>query len=402
MAGPRIVVLSPWQPDQILALSTLPALVSALRARGADAHLHGRWDFDWQPGDLTAPRPLTWKQRLWRLMVLAVPNSHDPYGIYTPPDDAYGHPLRWREPPSRRAKLDQAFWASLDLTGVDVVVAPGWANARRALEHPTRRRGTRVVVGDFHMLEGAVQWARERAGDTTRIATGGWWPDDDLVVHACFPSFQTLYRNAGVPQDVVRWMPYPLHVPHHAGPVAPSDAAYVFAGGRHDRDWSTMATAASELGALAHPIHAHAPSDLVRSAGPVLALGEVDVATFCRAVRDSRFVIVPLHGDDASRAAGISVAALAIAAGRPVVGTDTPAMRDTVQEGVNAVLVPARDPHALAQAIRDLDADPERLARLGAGAQEASRLMDVAVWAERVLADAPPGARRSGPGAGPG
>ena len=388
MAAPRVVVLSPWQPDQILTLSTLPALTRALVAQGADARLHGRWDFDWQEGDLSAPRPLTRAQTVWRTLVRLLPGTTDPYGTYAPPDGLYGHPLRWSEPESRRAQLDDAFWSSLDLSTTDVVVAPGWTTARRALEHPTRRAGCRVIAADFHMLEGCVPWARERAGDGVRISTGAWWPGDDLVVHACFPSFAKLYENAGVPLRSVRWMPYPLYVPHHAGARDVSSASFAFAGGRHDRDWSTLTAAGDRLTDLSRPIRVHAPRDAVPARAPFDPRGEVNVADFSDAIRHSRFVIVPLHGDDATRAAGISVAALAIAAGRPVIATDTPAMRDTVTDGVDAVLVPARDPRALADAIHALDADPARLAALAKGAVHAAHQMDTTAWATRVIREA--------------
>lgn len=388
MAAPRVVVLSPWQPDQILTLSTLPALVRALAAQGADARLHGRWDFDWQAHDLSAPRPLTRRQTLWRALVRLLPGTTDPYGTYRPPDGRYGHPLLGSEPESRRASLDAQFWATLDLSSTDVVVAPGWSTARRALEHPTRPAGCRVIAADFHMLEGCVVWARERAGEGVRIADGAWWPGDDLVVHACFPSFANLYENAGVPRAAVRWMPYPLFVPHHAGTTAVTDAAFGFAGGRHDRDWSTLSAAGEQLVGLAHPIRVHAPQDAVPSRAPFDPRGEVNVAAFSDAIRRSRFVIVPLHGDDRTRAAGISVAALAIAAGRPVIATDTPAMRDTVTDGVNAVLVPAKDARALADVVRALDADDAALSKLAAGAVAAARALDVSAWATRVLDEA--------------
>jgi glycosyltransferase involved in cell wall biosynthesis len=71
-----------------------------------------------------------------------------------------------------------------------------------------------------------------------------------------------------------------------------------------------------------------------------------------------------------------------------VIATDTPAMRDTVTDGVNAVLVPARDPRALADAIHALDAAPARLSALAEGATRAARDMDTSAWAARVIREA--------------
>lgn len=48
----------------------------------------------------------------------------------------------------------------------------------------------------------------------------------------------------------------------------------------------------------------------------------------------------------------------AAACGRPLVATDMPGCRDIVREGVNGILVPPRDPVALAAALGELLADP--------------------------------------------
>jgi glycosyltransferase involved in cell wall biosynthesis len=49
----------------------------------------------------------------------------------------------------------------------------------------------------------------------------------------------------------------------------------------------------------------------------------------------------------------------ALACGAPVVTADTPAARELLTDGENALLVPAADPAALAAAVRRLAADPE-------------------------------------------
>jgi glycosyltransferase involved in cell wall biosynthesis len=58
----------------------------------------------------------------------------------------------------------------------------------------------------------------------------------------------------------------------------------------------------------------------------------------------------------------------AMAVGRPIVTADTPAAREVLTDGEDAVLVPAGDPGALAEAMIGLASDPERRARLGANA----------------------------------
>lgn len=70
----------------------------------------------------------------------------------------------------------------------------------------------------------------------------------------------------------------------------------------------------------------------------------------------------------------------AAASGRPMIATDVAGCRDLVRDGENGLLVPARDPVALADAIARLVEDPDLRRRLGAAAR-----LDV----ETRLADGP-------------
>lgn len=59
----------------------------------------------------------------------------------------------------------------------------------------------------------------------------------------------------------------------------------------------------------------------------------------------------------------------AMSMGRPIITTDAPGCRETVRDGVNGYLVPARDAEALAAAMERFLLDPERVALLGAEAR---------------------------------
>ncbi|MEI7520540.1 MAG: glycosyltransferase [Thermoleophilia bacterium] len=59
----------------------------------------------------------------------------------------------------------------------------------------------------------------------------------------------------------------------------------------------------------------------------------------------------------------------AMAAARPVVTADTPGIREALVHGENALLVPAGDPDALAEALRTLAGDPALRERLGTAAR---------------------------------
>jgi glycosyltransferase involved in cell wall biosynthesis len=60
----------------------------------------------------------------------------------------------------------------------------------------------------------------------------------------------------------------------------------------------------------------------------------------------------------------------AAACGRPLVATDAPGCREIVMDGENGLLVPLRDPNALAQALEVLINDPELRQRMGRRGRE--------------------------------
>jgi glycosyltransferase involved in cell wall biosynthesis len=119
---------------------------------------------------------------------------------------------------------------------------------------------------------------------------------------------------------------------------------------------------------------------------------------FVAAIRASRFVVLPLHVD-ARHAAGISVIALAHAAGRPVIATRTAATLDHVRDDVDGLLVDPGDPDALAAAIARLDEDRTLLRRLSVGALGAAARGSVERWATELVHGAPPRGPVPAPGA---
>ncbi|MCB9665506.1 MAG: glycosyltransferase [Alphaproteobacteria bacterium] len=201
-------------------------------------------------------------------------------------------------------------------------------------------------------------------------------------MHACFPGHVRLYRFAGVPLRQVAWRPYPLPVAGDAAPVG--EASTWLAGGNQRRDWRTLALAAQRLGSRARVdlYTRHAPPAALP---PALAYrGTVGLDAFRAAVAGSRGVVLPV-GFDPDVASGITVVAMALAAGRPVVGSRTPGLRDHVRDGVSGLLVDPGAPAALAEAVARVDADPALHAALAAGARAAGGVADVGRWADELL-----------------
>jgi len=96
----------------------------------------------------------------------------------------------------------------------------------------------------------------------------------------------------------------------------------------------------------------------------VRALGRVDDAAKERALRDADLLCAPSLGGESFG----MVLTEAFASGTPVVASDIAGYRDVVANGVDGVLFPRGDATALAETLRDLAHDPERVQRLGANA----------------------------------
>jgi phosphatidylinositol alpha-mannosyltransferase len=76
----------------------------------------------------------------------------------------------------------------------------------------------------------------------------------------------------------------------------------------------------------------------------------------------------------------------AMAAGLPVVAADIPGYREVVSDGVEGLLVPPRDPEALAAGLVRLLTEPELASRLGEAGHEHARIFDWPLVVERLEA----------------
>lgn len=108
--------------------------------------------------------------------------------------------------------------------------------------------------------------------------------------------------------------------------------------------------------------------------GAIEWLGHVDDMPDLFARAD--VVVLPSYREGCPKSL-IEAAACAL----PLVTTDVPGCRDVVRHKVEGLLVPARDAHALAEAIAQLDDDRELARRLGA----AARARAVAEYDERTV-----------------
>jgi glycosyltransferase involved in cell wall biosynthesis len=74
----------------------------------------------------------------------------------------------------------------------------------------------------------------------------------------------------------------------------------------------------------------------------------------------------------------------AMASGLPVVAAQGGAAPEVVADGVDGILVPSRDPHALADALRTVLADPDRATAMGAAGRR--KVVGEMQWPQRIAA----------------
>ena len=211
-------------------------------------------------------------------------------------------------------------------------------------------------------------------------------------------------RTWGVDVSRVRFTPFchTLSEQELSTPPVPELAARVFSGGNSLRDHQTVLAALREL---------EVDGFLATSAalGPLPArvrAGAVDHDQFVQRMASAHVVVVSLR-DDTPRSAGQQTYLNALALGRPLVVSDAKGVRDHVEAGRHALVVPVGDTGALAAAVRSLLDDPDHARRLAHAGREhvlrrhtllqySTGLRDVAL--DAATGRAPRGAVRSGAG----
>lgn len=275
----------------------------------------------------------------------------------------------------------------IELVPGDLVLCTGYPEATELFEREPRAVDFDVRILDFHMLADVGALRARWVPDAHQQASKPWWPSQRLAVISCFPGYAPLYAWYGVPPEALAVHPYVVD-PAEFGAHPEARDAYVFSGGNHLRDMETLAAASAlRRGPKPLPIHVYHGGPAGSAAAGIVYRGSVELANFYRALSESRFVVLPVSRDP-SCAAGITVAAMALAAGRAVVASATPAMRDHLDDGINALLVEPEDPHALAAAIERLERDHDLRATLEQGARAAARMSTAETLVDALLGPA--------------
>jgi len=275
---------------------------------------------------------------------------------------------------------------------------------------PGRRDGLEICWDERVGVPAAWQWRRR---GRPAVATGVIWLTDRtraVAAHRALagPALRAAHRvwalssaqlpvlrdAFGVPEGRLRHLLFGIDadffrpVAGDPGPAAAADldaALVVGAGNDRHRDHLTlveaMAQVREKVGRARLELATRQPVEIPPDLGvrhPNRSHGEMRDL-----YRRSRVVVVALHPN--LHVSGVTVALEAMACGRPVVITDTPGMRDYVEDGETGLLVPAGDPAALATAIADLLLDPDRAAAFGAaGRRSVERRFTTEMQAQRL------------------
>jgi glycosyltransferase involved in cell wall biosynthesis len=201
----------------------------------------------------------------------------------------------------------------------------------------------------------------------------------------CFSHNQVpVLREAfGLDADRVRVVPYGIDASFYSPRPVP-DEDYVLSIGRdRERDHQTLVEAMRRSDAR---LRLFAPDGMVDELGlppnVELTTERIDHVTYRETLARARVVAVTTTAP--RYPSGQTVVLEAMAMAKPLVVTDSPAMRDYVTPDVEGVLVPPGDPAAVAEAVDELLADDPRRRRLGRAGREAveRRFNQDEMWAQ--------------------
>ena len=190
----------------------------------------------------------------------------------------------------------------------------------------------------------------------------------------------TLERELGLPARSLRSVPFGIDTDFFA-PRAPPEAGYILSIGQDaGRDHQTLLDA---VRGTDMPVRLVAPlRELAATAPPNVELiwRTVEHRDYRELLAGAAVVAIPTSAP--AYPSGQTVVLEAMAMGKPVVTTDSAAMRDYVEPGRTGLLVPAREPRALAEALRRLLDDAQLRDALGGAAREQARrsFSHLAMW----------------------
>lgn len=276
------------------------------------------------------------------------------------------------------------------------------------------RRGAAAVIAMFesegHGLALARRFTRRRRPPlviiacwlTDLVATGGrrarlyrWlYRSVDAVIVFSSNQVPTLVEALGIDVDRVHVVPFGIDLDELLERSAGDDGRVVAAGRDLGRDWPTLVAAVAGSGWSVDLITRPSQVDGLDLPNEIAFHATLDRTAYLDHLARASVVVLPSHVRDYPT--GQTVLLEAMALGKACVVTDTPAMREYVDDGVTGLLVPPHDAAALRAAVERLLADLELRHRIGGEAQRSTIAAGGArtMWAavgrivDQVVADA--------------
>lgn len=275
---------------------------------------------------------------------------------------------------TRRGKYDVVLSLS-ERVGIPLAVALG-RRVRQAviLHHPLSRLKLRVLrfTGLHRAWRLMLCLSQAEASEFRRTLRA----TDDEVQVLTTPVDVAFYRPDFAPAEPARQARTLGVRPPAAAPAEPpgveAEAPHILSFGLSYRDYPTLIAAMRQLPEIHCQIRAgsswvYGRSGYEQEALPVNVTPHpfVHPSVLRFVVRRSCFVVIPLQ-PGTQWAAGCTSLQIAQAMGKAVIATHLPGLEDYVRHGETGLLVPAKDPQALAAAIDRLWRNPAEAEHMGA------------------------------------
>jgi glycosyltransferase involved in cell wall biosynthesis len=245
----------------------------------------------------------------------------------------------------------------------DAVVLDGSARRDQVAAALVRRlpRHPAIVIADS-------TWKADGGLDTTINRVGIRMIDGRRTTFCVLTRFETgsFPRTWGLRSSRVCFTPWPATLKDD---LPSTDNGRVFAGGNSLRDYGPLIAAAGGLEAPVDIATSVVAADQVGPVAANLTIDEHPQAEYDEMLRAAAVVVVPLQARE-DRCSGQTTYVNAMARGKAIVVTDTPGVRDYIQDGETGLIVAPGDATAMARAVTRLLEDPTERARIGGRARD--------------------------------